>query len=49
MAIYLWLQVCNISQPPFPGMFFRATLPGGHIMILGGCTGDGKYYLHATG
>mmetsp|Transcript_10829 Transcript_10829/g.17893 ORF Transcript_10829/g.17893 Transcript_10829/m.17893 type:complete len:104 (+) Transcript_10829:86-397(+) len=19
---------------------------GGHIMILGGCTGDGKYYLH---
>jgi len=23
------------------GMFM-----GGHIMILGGCTGDGKYYLH---
>ena len=21
---------------------------GGHIMILGGCTGDGKYYLHVS-
>ena len=47
--IYVWLQVCDISQRPFLGMFFRATVPGGHIMILGGCTGDGKYYLHATG
>lgn len=24
------------------------TFPGGHIMILGGCTGDGRYYLHAS-